>query len=471
MSALPSPNGRRLMVALFVAVILVAWPKRIAAESSPDQPVALGLKLPTLARCEKPAAPELPLRWRASALMTPFTTAQIDVGEFVYDGAVPALRASVYGLESGAADLLVTDDATYLLSGPHEEPTGCVSIGRQFTPSARWLSTEAQCAGIAPVLDNELEWWRTPAPDHGARWFWYKSRSRLPWRTMMPSASREPAVIGAYAMTQFAKFEAIPQTTLSRLLNFCRRQARSALGDTFASAREIMEKHADPAAEAERPARIQSLVPGISREDCGTVREARWPRQFAMTAIMLASPFEEGPFPGEVFYDWDDANTQRTRLYDPHRPAAVAASDAFLKGDVGYDVRRDESGDLSCKAIYPGIVKPDWMHGNNCGCKAVIRNNPALAPRAGVEIRACSLEPSRAFWIWQTIGGPPITFRSTIANPGGLILADYYDWMPDRRITPETLEIPKACMKPAGSPGPSRILAKRCSGCHAADIR
>src|SRR5271156_6225165 len=70
--------------------------------------------LPMLAACRPAAPPELPPRWRAVSLMMPFLDGQLDVGEFIYDSALPALRATVYGLQSGAVALLITENDTYL---------------------------------------------------------------------------------------------------------------------------------------------------------------------------------------------------------------------------------------------------------------------------------------------------------------------------------------------------------------------
>jgi hypothetical protein len=73
--------------------------------------------LPLFDACSPSSAPELPARWRAVALMMPFLQGQIDVGEFVYDRDVPAMRATIYGLKSGAVDLLITEEETYVLMG------------------------------------------------------------------------------------------------------------------------------------------------------------------------------------------------------------------------------------------------------------------------------------------------------------------------------------------------------------------
>ncbi len=94
--------------------------------------------------CSVTTPTELPTRWHAVGLMKPFLQGQIDVGEFVYDGTLPAMRATIYGLESGAADLLITETDTYHLVGTHGAPTPCTSLGRKLRwPTKRWLSEKA----------------------------------------------------------------------------------------------------------------------------------------------------------------------------------------------------------------------------------------------------------------------------------------------------------------------------------------
>jgi hypothetical protein len=94
----------RVLSAAF-AVLAAALPD-VAAGA--DEKTAL----PILSACRQTTAPQLPPRWRAVALLLPFFHRQLDVGEFVYDGALPAMRATLYGLESGAVDLLITDKET-----------------------------------------------------------------------------------------------------------------------------------------------------------------------------------------------------------------------------------------------------------------------------------------------------------------------------------------------------------------------
>src|ERR1700689_38929 len=93
-------DRRRKRIWLAALAIALSWYSAAAAESSASPP--------RFTACNPATPSELPTRWRAVGLMMPFLQGQLDVGEFEYDGALPAMRATVYGLESGAADILIT---------------------------------------------------------------------------------------------------------------------------------------------------------------------------------------------------------------------------------------------------------------------------------------------------------------------------------------------------------------------------
>src|SRR5882757_1650630 len=91
-------------VVLATAAAGLGWRDTAAAqEFSPasQNKRETGLSLPGFSRCMPASPPVLPERWHAVALMAPFEEAQLDVGEFVYDAALPAMRATVTGVESG----------------------------------------------------------------------------------------------------------------------------------------------------------------------------------------------------------------------------------------------------------------------------------------------------------------------------------------------------------------------------------
>jgi hypothetical protein len=181
--------------------------------------------LPVLTACTPASPPELPTRWRAVGLLMPFKQGQLDVGEFVYDGTIPAMRATVYGLESGAVDLLITQEDTYVIRGPHRAPIHCTSLGPKLRPpSAQWVSKNAVCLGQSPLATHPVQWWAKSGFDSGR--FWVSTETRLPWRTLFLTRTFDPTVIGDYAMTYFPTFTPLPETDLKRLRDFCAATAK-----------------------------------------------------------------------------------------------------------------------------------------------------------------------------------------------------------------------------------------------------
>lgn len=198
-------RGRRFLW-LAVLGISIAWHPPARSEWSAS--------LPLFKACTPSTPPTLPKRWRAVGLLMPLVEGQLDVGEFEYDGALPAFRASVYGLESGAGDLLITQKTTYLLLGPHRAPTRCLSLGpRLRVPSTQWLESDAICVGEAPLAGQAVQWWHKSGFDVAR--YWFTAKSRVPWRSLFVKRTLDPAVIGDYAMTYFPAFTPLPDRNLS----------------------------------------------------------------------------------------------------------------------------------------------------------------------------------------------------------------------------------------------------------------
>jgi hypothetical protein len=431
----------------------------------------MSLPYPTFSRCAPATPPILPQRWHAVALMAPFEDGQLDVGEFVYDAALPAMRATVSGVESGMIDLLITNEDTYRLTGPYQSPTACESSGPVFKPpSTQWLSAEAKCVGKARVMSNLMEWWTMPSESSAATWYWYKADTRMPWRTTRVTSSTDPAVIGGYAMTNFTTFEQLPRTNLAALRDFCRSRIAAAATDvsiSIKSVRELMGAQSSKDSDAEGPTRATSLVSGLDRAACLSVKPPRWPVRFEMTALMISTNFQQGPYPAEVFYDWQGANAQLTRLHDPENPSSRAALDGLLKGGAGYHIARDETGAAVCERAYPGIIRPDWMTNDNCKCRGVVKNNPAFDRNDAIQIFSCPVKPAGVFWAWYSATGRPITFRSTAVIPSGLTLADYYRWTSKADFPAEVFDRPAECSNSSifGSSSTADFTSA-CSGCH-----
>ena len=101
------------------------------------------------------------------------------------------MRATIYGLEAGAVDLLITNDETYQLGGAAEAPDTCTAVGEKYAPPTRqWLGNGAVCDGQAAIATKDVQWWKTKVPDGRTNWQWYAADTRCHgascWRTPRP---------------------------------------------------------------------------------------------------------------------------------------------------------------------------------------------------------------------------------------------------------------------------------------------
>jgi hypothetical protein len=459
-------RGRKTpQLAVLTLAIAIAAPLSASAEDA--------TQLPVFKTCSPATVPELPKRWHAVGLLMPFQLGQIDVGEFDYDGALPAMRASVYGLKSGAVDLLITRNDTYVVEGPHSHPTGCTSVGAKLRPpSPQWLMSDAICAGETPVAGEDVQWWQQPGFDVAR--YWFTTKSRLPWRTSYLNRSFDPAIIGDYAMTYFAQFAPAAKTDLAALQKFCEAKAKpgtQAIGAT-PTARELMAL-ANGDAETEREARIEKLIPGLSNKSCAAMTAAQWPDRFIMSAIITPIKIDDTPYPTFIYYDWAGSRTMVVLPFHSHPPLLQGI--LSLKSRVGYRLHFVNAASQvgACQANLPGAVKPDWMQQAGCECQAVLAANSALSPGTETQILSCPIkhQAPRVMWTWYTAQGRPLMFMEAAPESGGVMLADYYEWLPGQTARPAEFDLPNACQaldKSGGSAeanGPS-FSHPSCSDCH-----
>lgn len=436
-----------------------------------------GLKLPMFSACKPTTKPKMPARWRAVALMMPPAVGQVDVGEFVYDRTLPAMRATLYGLESGATDLLITKTDTYLLDGPHDAPTGCTSLGRKFAPPPpQWLNDKAVCVGQAPIGATQTQWWKTPGFEYQVNMFWYRTKQRLPLRTLFTTRAAQPAIIGDYAMTYFPVFTPLPETKLAKLRDFCVAQAKkaSAADATKATSARALMAIRNESAEAERPERIKKLIPGLDQKACSGMKIVRWPDQFVMTAIVSPTAFQHPPLPSTIFYDWTGAATQAAIMYLPLKRPPVPRLASALKKGIGYSIRRTPFGDHQCKPVHPGMVRPNWMEVAGCKCRGVLEPNAALGIKETVQILACPIawQEPRVMWNWYTTKDRPVLFVEAGPSGSGLMLADYHQWLPGLKLPASNFKLPKDCKaadkmaRPPVAGMQTSFSNPSCSDCH-----
>jgi hypothetical protein len=453
-------------VGLWLTTLCMIWPLPAHAEWSAT--------LPIFKACKPATPPELPMRWRAVGLMMPFAQGQLDVGEFEYDGELQSMRATVYGVESGAVDLLITKNDTYLLDGPHGAPKHCTSLGPKLrVPTAQWLSSQSVCVGESPLATQPVQWWQTPGFDPAR--YWFSADTRLPWRTLFLSRALDPAIIGDYAMTYFPTFTPLPKTGLAALQDFCATAAKNSEADRLGAtptARELMTMR-NKSAETEREERVGALIPGLSHKACAQMSPAKWPDRFIMTAVVTPISLNDAPYPTLIYYDWSGARTLLVMPFHEYPPSLQGI--LSLKNRVGYRLKISHSTvkPSACKPDLPGIVRPDWMKAASCQCMGVIKRNAALSPDSETQILSCPIknQSPRIMWSWYTTKGQPLVFMEAAPKSGGVMLADYRDWVPGQTGQARDFELPQACQVP---PNPGEASAAKavsfsdvsCSDCH-----
>ena len=139
--------------------------------------------LPVMGPCVNSTPQPLPVKWQATALMAPYlytgdpmhlsSGAPLQVGRFVYDGANRLMRGTTYGVTSGGVvDVLISDDATWLLAGSYDNPSCVANFGPLYkVPSRVWQNPafQPQCVGnhaVAPSINTgpKVDWWKQKSP-------------------------------------------------------------------------------------------------------------------------------------------------------------------------------------------------------------------------------------------------------------------------------------------------------------------
>jgi hypothetical protein len=430
------------------------------------------LALPRMHACLSTEHPLLPPKWRGVFLMAPFTSTQLALSEIIHDGALPATLVRLFGVRSGAAELLVVDNKTYLL-GQSGEANRCEDLGDTgWTPLPRdWLAERAQCVGAAPLADTPVEWWKTPVqPAPLTDWVWFKSSDQTPFRLLFEKPSERVSVLSSYALSYQVKFDVLADSELPSLVAYCRHAKQGPVGSGQAALRRVLDgmKRSDTKPHEE----IKRLLPELA-PSCPYGPPPAWPETAGMTLFLTPLDFRTNPLPTEVQYNWK-LRSQRTRMFWP-TDSAIATEDALMRAHYGYNVTRKRNGEVHCLAALPGTPRPGWMAEAPCTCEAVINGVTPLTPYGGVQILRCPATKPRLFWTWHTLEGRPMVFLvtpSTRKEPTALItLADYYTWSPEYVPEEAAFDRPQQCPNvengsEAKSAHPRTGLAEPCRLCH-----
>ncbi|MBI1781703.1 MAG: hypothetical protein HYR66_10085, partial [Sphingobacteriales bacterium] len=388
----------------------------------------------------------LPQKWAAVALLSPFDGSTMYISLITYDYSLKAMRTVVADYEGGFADLITINDSTWLL----DENSNClkpVAAGMWKVPAPDWVnSTDHNCAGIKPILEVPVQWWRYAAGGVG-NWLWTRTDNGYPWRMMFVNDSNiyKLPLLGNFSMANFITMESINESNLGPIVNSCRQSAKNLNAAKFNIQSLLKDSRLNITAgeKEKRLAWLGSHAAGISLPD-SSISLPVWPQTFSAKSLM--TPVNRtATYPTNIFYDWR-IKKQLTAMQQPDKSVV----DAYLIDSVTYIVQKFVDS-TQCQGVLPhlGPATPRWAYVDKCQSKLVLTNTP-LSPNRKTLIFTCPIEEGRVFWIWYTAEGKPIVFFETsppVSEGTSLSLADYYDFNPNVAINPVIFKgVPANCM-------------------------
>lgn len=447
---------------------------------------------PSVQPCGSTTPPQLPGKFHAVALLTPFTDSQLVVADIYYDWSVQAMRITTYGLERGYGDFLYTPNGYYVLDsengGSPKQCFGPIDTTEQV-PAPNWLAGyDVTCNGVQEVLGVDTNWWcgltknlnppapfpPTPCPPfESANWFWIRTDNQYPWRMMFINTTNDYKLpfLGRFAFIHFPTFESVANTNLPTLIQDCTSQSTQVNQNTAASLqirkpedtynllndKPFLTSHVD---RAKVLTKIQELIPGLTAPT-GKETPPSWPARLFMTALTTPTfephPFPNQPYPTQIYYDWTNQH-QLTRFFLPDK----SLEDVILTSSTSYLIGRYPDGTHKCLGTVPvGLPYMNWpTHEGTSSCKGVITNNPQLSPNRTTQIFIKNSQPPRYFWFWYTTANEAIMFAEIPqACNVELILTDYFDSMPNPPpfdsslfvVPPDCLALPTEAAKPSAA--------------------
>jgi len=491
---------------LALTIAVLAASPTVAFAQFPNYPEP---DLPAMGACLKSQPQPLPERWQATTLMSPYvytgkpgdlgnlsSRAELQVGRLVYDGPDRLMRGTRYGAKlGGVIDLLISEKATFVLTGSYENPQCVAKLATPYTvPSRTWQDAKYQpvCVGnhaTAPTIDTgpKVDWWKQQSPikEPGAKgqaadWYWF-DQNGYPTRTMFwAKHDGLPAILGDYAFTNFYKFEPGNDVDLKKILASCESASLPVWNDDNVAEEQV--KTANP-----QNNQGSRLIPGLSYEGCAGLdaKPPTWPVSIYMSSFSTAAKYSTPvPLATSVYYK-PNLPQLRTRLHKTDNGVPYW-SDALLIGQSSYGVDTFETPPYKQKdcasgphTSLPGSPHQNWGVVGSCQCMATIQDNPVFSPGRNTEIIGCPLplvatkpgeqNGNTMFWMWYTITNPmrPIVFLQSMPDVTigtGLSLADYVHWQP--KDVPDVIFTTPAAGSCPPPPPIAPVAPAPCLGCH-----
>ena len=375
-----------------------------------------------------------PSVWSATVLLTPFFADEdLLTAHVEYNDDLHTMYIILYGPNGDNQEFLNVQDSTYTVSRNSNNTTCSEPHDNGWTtPSKEWLASyKCECKGELNISGIDTVAWTCPV--HKLRnWYWVHSSNGSVWRILFNNESNPTRlpVIGEYTMAHFSNY-GNEDTQLKTIYNVCKQVAWQP-------------------SNFKTPEFVASKGTSGTLQTCSNMTSfPSWPEFFHMTVTMTPVILNNAtPLPTQVIYDWEQWESQHTIMCE-----ALQTFDAYLIRNKTYITSRNlDTGVVQCLSHLDfGPPKPNWMTLDECKCKGIIRDDPALSPYRETIIAVCPLDERRVFWTWftQDTSFAPLLFFETLtpADEGtGLALADYHAMHKDGiLIDTKDFEPPSKC--------------------------
>ena len=380
--------------------------------------------------------PPWPIKWNATALLTPFTEDDLRTAEIQYSAEKGAMlvRTSIGNTDESIKEFLTVHNTTYILKFDTNNNATCVKAPylKWIFPLPNWLNSHmCRCIGSEIVSDIDTVLWQCQANNTLVDWYWFHTGTGRPWRMFLNDDTNPSLipVLGNYSTVTFAS-QGDDVAALKEALALCMINKRTKTQQT-------------------RPRSWKRIpyVQGSSYKPCHDLILPPWPKQFYLTASMLPVGMQD-PFPTQIIYDSinEAMFTRMVASYNNLYEAILVKKDTYI-------ISQYLNGSLTCDGhlnIGPPVLQ--WMSFDKCKCMGFISENKALSPLKSTVIAVCPLQGKRVFWTWFSFNERfyPIIFYETSAPSGegtSLSFAQYYNFYPDFiLIDMLNFKVPSKCL-------------------------
>ena len=415
-----------------------------ANQTAPVGPAAY----PPVGSCTSSTVPNLPPKWSANALLTPFQSQPLQVARVSVATDTQYGNMMVVTIDDvkskGPKAWYIQGNKTYTLSNDTKGNLQC----KPFTPTTPWVAPATSwlankgcsCVGSNTVAGKSAEAWNCPnglteggTPEYD--WYWFtKDINKFPHRIINSRSNNTQSlpVLGDASLVNLTDVVTKNDPLLKAATAVCNQE------------RSVKTRLKSPA------------IAGLSFQATHPVPPT-WPNTAFANGALFAVDGSYNVM--AIYYDWN------TRQEVSKIKSSVDSSiqDTRLTKGITYEVSYSDRGRV-CNGtlVNVGTWHPKWPHDDGCNYMATIGANSPLNPsNTRLQAMACFFGGSGStasnIQTWYSYDGKPVMFYET--NAGDLDLIDYVQWVPNATIPADVLYPISSCE------GPAQVL-HQCNACH-----